>query len=198
MTRLPHLVFASGVAAIACPATAYAQDMTMPLQDDDAGLEAVSDDELAEQRGGFTVSGVEVRLGAEMRTYMNGELVLQTVVNWDQTAATTTQIVSGALSQSSMDALRAGYASGGAVQVKLGSTPVYMANGGQTAIIQRTDGGIQNVILNTASNVNLMQQTNATLDFAGYGAFKNNIMSMRTVSAIDAMIGAGALQALGR
>lgn len=189
MKRLPHLVFATSVAAIVCPAAAYAEDM------DAAPL---SDTELAAQRGGFTVSGVEVRLGAEMRTYMNGELVLQTVVNWDQGGATTTQTVSGALSQSSMDALRAGFSTGGAAQMKLGGTPVFLANDGQTAILQRTDGGIQNIILNTANNVALSQQTTATLDLAGYGAFQDNIMAMRTMGAINAMASAGAVQALGR
>jgi hypothetical protein len=197
MKRLPHVVFASSVAAVVCPCAAYAQDMTVPLQDE-ASPETVSDAELSEQRGGFTVSGVEVRLGAEMRTYMNGELVLQTVVNWDRAGATTTQIASGALSTASMDALRAGFATGGTFQLKMGDTPVYVTNGGQTAILQRTDGGIQNVILNTANNVALTQQTTATLDLAGYGAFKDSITSMRAASAFDAMIGAGALQALGR
>ena len=80
----------------------------------------------------------------------------------------------------------------------LGGTPVFLANDGQTAILQRTDGGIQNVILNTANNVALSQQTTATLDLAGYGAFQDNIMAMRTMGAINAMASAGAVQALGR
>lgn len=196
-------VIIAGLAALCAPGIAAANVEEAVASDPVAAdelieAEVVPDEELSQQRGGFVVSGMDVRLGAEMQTFMNGELVLHTVVNWDEAGATTTQIASSALSSTNMDALRAGFSSGGPVSMKLGETPVYLANNGQTALMQRTDGAIQNVLLNAASNISITQQTNATLSLTGYQGFESNILTSRMMSSIGAGMGAATLGALGR
>jgi hypothetical protein len=160
--------------------------------------EIVSDAELGDQRGGFALAGMDIRLGAEMRTYLNGDLALLTVVNWDAAGATVRQTASGALTPARLDALQAGLASSGSFALKVGDTPVFTANGGQTAILQRFDNAIQNVLINTASNISVTQQTDATIDLSGYQGFQSDIISSRMSDALGSSIGAATLGAIGR
>ncbi len=159
-----------------------------------AGMAVVSDEELSNQRGGFVVAGMDVRLGAEMRTYMDGALVLQTIVNWDDTGIRSEQIYSGALTPSSLAAIQGGIAAGS------GSTesPLYLANNGQTALSQSVDGAIQNIIVNRASGVAFSQETRATIDIAGYRNFQNDVLSQRVIDSLGGAMGAASLNALGQ
>ncbi len=158
----------------------------------------VSDAELADQRGGFTLAGMEIRFGAEMRTYLNGDLALMTVVNWGPNGVTSSQIASGALSAARLDALQAGLAGSGSFALKVGDTPVYLANNGQTALLQRADSAIQNVLINTASNISVTQQTEATLDLSGYQGFQTDILSSRLSDVLGSSMGAATAGALAR
>jgi hypothetical protein len=162
----------------------------------DDGYIAVDDTELSQQRGGFAIGGMDIRLGAEMRTYLNGDLVLSTVVNWDTAGATTTQMVSNTLTPAYQSALQSGFVTGQGVSLKLGDSPVFLANNGQTAIIQNTSGAIQNVVLNAADNINLVQQTDISLDLTGYAGFKTDLVSNRIADSLNGVMGAVTLGAV--
>lgn len=148
----------------------------------------LSDEELAEQRGGFTFQGLTVSLGAEIRTYLDGALVLQTNVNWNADGATTTQAVSADLTPATAAQLQAGILASGAISMRVGEAEVYLANQGQTAIMHRVDGALQNILLNTASNVSARQEVDATLDLGGYGAFNQMLLGERMGMAIGDMV----------
>lgn len=135
----------------------------------------VSDAELEQQRGGFRFSGLDIKLGADIKTFLNGELALQTTILWTDTAHTQTQIVSGSLTLADADALRNNVLANGAITMNVGSDKVYLANEGQTALVHRGDGALQNVLINTASNITASQEVVATLDLGGYHHFADAI-----------------------
>jgi hypothetical protein len=174
-----HLLILFGaISSICVAAPARAEDSAAPelrLSE----LEPVDDQELAGQRGGFRWQGVDVQFGAEIRSYLNDELVMQTNVSWTPTGAAMTRMVSGALSPVGAAELQAGILSGGGFNMRVGEHEVFVANGGQTAFIQRSDSALQNIIINTASNVNIRQEVDAQLDLGNFQPFQAELISQR-------------------
>lgn len=152
-----------------------------------AQVDRLSDDELSEQRGGFSWQGLDVQFGAEIRSYIGDELVMLTNVTWTGAANEVQRTVSDSLTEVPSDQLGTMFVNG--LQIRPGSESVFVANQGQTAFIQRTDGVIQNIIANVASNVDLRQEVDVKLDIANYGPFQDSILASRIGAALSAMSG---------
>lgn len=186
--RLTGLLAAAALLG-ACPALAQETDLS--------ALEPLPPEALQDQRGGFILDGLTINFGAEIRTFLNGELVLQTNVSWIDNQVTSTQIASAALTPVDAEALRGGLLTG-PVSIAIGNERVFLANQGQTAIIQPTDGTLQNILINTASNISARQEINATIDVGGYSSFRSESVSQSALSQLDALVNFAAAGGLGR
>lgn len=161
-----------------------------------AALEALDESLLAEQRGGFTMNGMTVSLGAEFRTFLEGDLVLKTTVSWRPEGMTREEWSSASISQATAEQLRDGVLSGNGITMRVGDQSVYLANDNRTALVHRTDGGLQNMVINTASNTNIRQEADITLDVAGYSAFGTAIGDAMRLAGINDAIDQAALSTL--
>lgn len=177
----------SGLALLllCCPAgveSANAQPIEVPaVQLTDAQLEA--------QRGGFVIGGVDIRLGVEMRTYVGGSLVLQTNVSWSGQERSVERSFSSALTTATDETLAAaGLGSG--LEKYLGGGGLLLANHGQTVLLQRVDGSLQTMILNSASNVALRQEIDARLDLGGFVPFQAGLLTSKLGETLGEMVGA--------
>lgn len=191
---------AACMTAVAGQANAAAPATQPPGMDDGAdlaGLPVVPDGELADDRGGFTWQGVDINLGAEMRTYLNGALVLQTNLSWTSAGAATTRFVSAALSPADAAQLQAGILSGAGISMRVGGQSVFLANGGETALIQGPEGAIQNILINRASNISVRQEVDATLDLQNFGPLQQQFTQSRVGDALSDAVALGTLGALG-
>lgn len=160
-------------AAALSPTSLAAQETG--AEDPLASARPMTEEELAEARGGFEIAGLIISLGANLRTYLNGELALQTLFNWGSGGVEAQQYVSAALTEATADQLRAGMFSEGGIRLQLGGQQVFFANDGHTALIHNVDSGVQNVILNTASNTAVRQELDLTLNLSGYDTFRESI-----------------------
>lgn len=147
-----------------------------PMDDEALFSEAtIDDEELGEQRGGFQFGGMEIRLGADIRTFLNNELALHTVITMDENGYNRVQTVGAGLTLADADAIRNNVLSNGAIRMNVGDSQVYLANEGRTAIIHGNEGALQNILVNTASNITATQDVTATLDLQGYDGFASTI-----------------------
>jgi hypothetical protein len=75
--------------------------------------------------------------------------------------------------------------------MRVGDETVFLANEGQTAIMHRTESGLQNVIVNTANEVAIRQEVDAVLDLGGMTDFQADMMADRVNAALtDMSVGA--------
>lgn len=139
-----------------------------------ATAKVVDGEELDEARGGFVLDGLDIRLGAEVQTLVNGELAMTSAIRWTDAGVQTTQYVSDALSAPTAAQLQAGLLKTGNISLNVGDSTVLLANNGQTALIQSVEGGFRNVVVNTANNTDIQMLVNATVDLSGYSAFQAN------------------------
>lgn len=155
--------------------------------------EPVSDAELADQRGGFRLGQLDISVGAEIRSYVGDALVMQTNLRWTDVATRVQRVFSAGLSQDAADGLATGMLAGSNLKINLGDETVFTANQGQTAFIQRTNGTIQNIIVNTASNLDLRQQVDITIDIGGFAPFRSNLVTARIGTALASLRGTSML-----
>lgn len=148
-----------------------------PMESDDALFAApgISNEELSEQRGGFQFAGMEIKLGADIRTFLNNELALHTVITMDENGYNRVQTVGAGLTLADADAIRNNVLSNGAIRMNIGDSQVFLANEGRTAIIHGNEGALQNILINTASNITATQDVTATLDLQGYDGFAASV-----------------------
>jgi hypothetical protein len=190
---------AAAVQAVPLPAVPPPRSTEPPpaWADELAGLQPLADQELAEQRGGFRWEGVEIGFGAEIRTYLNGELALQTNIGWTPAGVSTSQWVSAALTPADAAQLQAGILTSGGITMRVGDQSVFLANQGQTAVLHRTDGAIQNVLVNRASNITASQEVDAMLDLGSFGQFQDRLADLRLGQAIGDAVGQATIGSLG-
>jgi hypothetical protein len=147
----------------------------------------LSEAELGQARAGFTIEGIEITLGADLRTYIDGELALQTIVSWVGDTRSTERWVSDALTPADAEALD-GMLANGHIAMRVNDQDIFLANDGQTALLQRTDGGLQNLVFNTANGVDLRQEADIAIGLANFEAFQSAIAPSIFMSGInDAM-----------
>lgn len=192
MSNLPRSLPLISLAAamVMVPTGAYAQGDDLPR--------ILTERELDEARGGFVVAGMEISLGAEMRTFLGGELAMRTTLNWEDGGPQTDQWVSAGLEPAAAAALRTGIFANGNLSMSLNGQPLFLANAGQTALLQRTDGRIQNMVFNTASGIDLRQEADISLVVSNYQAFRDAVAPAILMAGMGEAISQSAIGATGR
>jgi hypothetical protein len=76
-------------------------------------------------RLGSFLDGLEIRLGAEIQTLVNGELAMTSAVTWTDAGAHTSQFVSDALAAPTAAQLQAGLLKTGNISLNVGNATVY-------------------------------------------------------------------------
>lgn len=192
MTKIRAKLLVIAIAGIALPANTVPP--TLPV----AEPAVLTDVELAAQRGGFAWSGMTINFGAEMRTYIGEELVLETILTWTDKGAETRQTAAPSLDQASAAELEAGILSRGNLEITMGGSRVFLANEGRTAIIHRTDGPIGSVLINTGNNVDARTEVTAQLDISGFESFRGDVMRDQLAIGLGDMVGLAGSGQLGR
>ena len=161
-------------------------------------VEVLEDAELAEQRAGFAVQGMQVNFGAEIRTFIDNELMVQTNISWQDGAATMSREISSMLTSVEADQLEDGMLQTPSIKMRVGDATVLLANAGQTAIMFRPEAPLQTAIINTASNVSVRQEINLTLDLAGYEQYRGAVMTERMAAQLGTLLDFATIAGLSR
>ncbi|AXJ96507.1 MULTISPECIES: hypothetical protein [unclassified Sphingomonas] len=165
----------------ALPATAVAGAMPRPIV-------PLSDTQLDAARGGFSWGGMSISFGADTQTFLNGQLALQTVVRWSDTGASTVTTSGGGVTPATLAQLQSQMGRGLNIPASVAGNQVFLANAGQTALIQGANQGLQNILLNSAAGLNASQVTNATLSIGNYASFASALHSQALGNALSAQI----------
>jgi len=176
--------------AASAPGVAVAQDRP-----------TISDADLADLRGGFLVAGgVTFDFGAVVRTYVDGQLALESRLTWTETGAVTAQNVGsipGAVDLGAAldQALAAGLDLGA---LQSGQGILLSDASGATALVQNIQGGVQNLIVNNADGRDLRQEVEITLTLPNLETMQRDYSVDRLGAAISQDINAALLSSMGR
>ena len=85
-----HASFAAAALALFANAHADSPDAERRTADPLRDSRAIGADDLEELRGGFSIAGLDMELGANVRTYFDGVQVIETIINISPGSVTTT------------------------------------------------------------------------------------------------------------
>jgi len=170
----PHLIAAAAVFLAAVPTLASAE----PAVPSPAAL---SDDELDEQRGGLrTPLGIDIGFGASVRTFVDGTLALETRLTWTEDGLRSEQVVNA------LGSITGGPVTIGTFNSSVNSVP----GGGATAVIHDLSmDRIASLVINTADNRTIRQETDITLVLPQLVDIQQRIAADRLASALQASVG---------
>lgn len=157
--------------------TGAAQAVVVPL----------SDAELDTLRGGIqTPLGLDIGFGATVRTFVNGQLALETRLTWTDAGPVTSE------TRADLSSITGGPVFVGRLGEAVASTP-----GGATTILHDlADGRIASVIINTADNRTIRQETSITLTLPQLADLQSRIAGAQLSNAIQSAVSAAQLQGL--
>jgi hypothetical protein len=144
----------------------------------------LADAELAEVRGGLmTPIGLDVGFAADIRTYVDGDLALETRLVWTDTGPVTDN--SGPLATTATG---------------LGDWSAAIAGrGGSTEILHDISSDrIVAVVLNTASDRSIRQDADITLTVPQLAVLENQVAAARLAQALSTAVNLGLVRSGGR
>lgn len=155
-----------------------------------SALPVVGDAELSETRGGFlTANGIEFDFGANIQTLVNGQLALQTTVQWSSAGATVQQLSGSGTNIVAVPSAQ--------LTALFGTTNGIVTSGvqiagpsGSTEVAANVAGNqIQNLVANSANNQGIIQNTAVTLAIYNFAAWQQQL----TQHALAAQFATGSL-----
>lgn len=186
--------------AVARASLRAAHFATTSRADDFAGLETVSLTEMSDIRGGFNVGGLEMAIGANIRTFVDGALVLESVARVTPSGLASQQVSSTASPPGGGVTFNFGRETDVALQevapsnVDLGAlasdngVAINDSNGFSAALHRITQNQILGVIVNTADGRSLRQELNIEITVQNFGSFqqsvRNALMNGRLINGI--------------
>jgi hypothetical protein len=158
--------------------------------------ELVSDDELADVRGGFvSAGGINFDFGAVMHTYVDGSLVLSSQLVLNEQGATTSYQLGQAPNVIPIE-------NAASVGLNLGNIEghgvVVLGNGGATAVVQTlNDSQVRNLVVNTAQGRNISQDTSLTFAIPNLTLLQQGMAFEQLKASLDQAVGRGLIDASG-
>lgn len=193
----------------------------LPQEDPFAGVEVLGATEMTEKRGGFidAALGIRLNLGANIRTAINGSLVLETLVKFADSGATTVTntIAAGAADLTGLTFLSADGTPIAGVNVANSTGPVtFSANGAQVTVpagfqglVAQTDTGVvaavnkitsaqfANLVVNSDPNAVIQQKLQINIDVQGFSRLQQDVRFNATVAKFREAMRSASLSALG-
>lgn len=142
-----------------------------------AGLEAPVPDRVLEQmRGGYiVVDGLAFDFGAEVRSYIDGELALESRITLGPQGLAASAPMDGAALARALASLAAG-----GVRLDAGGERLFVTANGDAAFVHRLqDGQISNLLVNRGDGHDFRQELNLTLTLPGFEGVQQGIAAAR-------------------
>jgi hypothetical protein len=157
------------------------------------GLRRVSDSELSDMRGGFfEANGAKFDFAANVQTLVNGELALQSTVNWTPNGVAAQTIYGAIPNAVPIAAAELAKITGGDSNAASSGLRILNASGKTDVIANITAGQVQNVLMNAADNQTITQNTSVMLTIYNFAAWQQQIAQHQVSSQLSSdMLAAG-------